>query len=693
MKTNVAEQTRYRIGVDIGGTFTDFSIYDLATGRLHSFKTPTVPLSPAQGVANGLRALADLISLNLHEVDYFVHGTTIGVNAILQRSGAPTALFVTRGFRDILELQRLRLPNPFDFYTKRPKALVPRRDVYEITERIRSDGGIDTPLNEEDVSTAITAAQANGIQGVAVCLVNSYRNPVHERRIRELLTSQAPDLHVSISSDVWPQMREYERAIATIINVYVQPAMTRYLKELEQVLEEGGAQVRPYITKSNGGVMTASSARTATSETLLSGPASGVTGAAYVAELAGLDKLLTFDMGGTSADIAVITEGAAQTSTNEHVGDFPIILPAIAVSAIGAGGGSIAWIDAGGILRVGPRSAGADPGPVCYGLGGHDPTLTDALLVVGLLAPDCFAGGQMSLSRELAESALAELGRALRLSATETAEAVIRVALSSMYAEFSNLIYRRGLDPREFTLVAFGGAGPLVGCLLAREFRMAGVLVPQSPGTLSAFGALAADVKVDYIRSIKPLLDGLTSEYLGSEFNALRRRGLEWIEKEGPIIEDTQVAFSADTRYVGQSFDIKLSIEPSWLEADDVSAMASAFHQEHERLFAHADEAAAIELVDLQARVVGTTPKPCWPVAPEAASADAPVSSQRSVTLGGEPLQVSVYRRRDLQSGHCLPGPAIVEQDDTTVFIPQGFRGDVTLYGAILIYEESSDAA
>jgi N-methylhydantoinase A len=674
----------YRLGIDIGGTFTDFSLLDQHTGRLIGYKSPTVPADLAQGVATGLNELAQREGIDLTQIEYFVHGTTIGLNTVIQRAGADLALLVTAGFRDVLEIQRLRLADPVNFNATRPAPLIPRWRVFEIRERLLTDGSVDTPLDRESVEQALGAAVTEGVDGVAVCLVNAYRNSAHEQAIRAIAAEVVPDLYMTCSHEVWPQLREYERAIVTILNAYIRPKLATYLDGLAARLREISLRVEPYITKSNGGVMTARSARDATVETLLSGPASGVVGAIYAAQLSGYLNLLTLDMGGTSADIAIIRDGEALYSRDEHVGDFPVIMPAVGVSSIGAGGGSIAWIDQSGLLKVGPRSAGADPGPACYGRGATEPALSDAFLVCGFLNPNNFVGGRIKLDEGSAWAAIRPIADQLGLSIDAAAEAIVEVSTSNMYAEFSQVMARHGLDPRDFTLVAFGGAGPIQACFLAAEFHIPRVLVPLAPGTLCALGALSADVKNDYVKTVNLKLSRTGVDELREHFAELRRRAEAWLTNEGPSVLDRQIFYSADVRYEHQSYEIELAIDPDWLDAPDTGPIVEAFHRLHHQLYAHADPSGQIELINVHVKVIGTTPKPTARPLTTGSGAATPGSSREIHYRGGRYL-AAVYQRSDLLADHTLSGPAVVEQDDATVLIPDGFVGHVDTCGNLVI--------
>ena len=676
---------RYRLGIDIGGTFTDFSLLDEATGELSGFKSPTVPGDPARGVLDGLRALVTERALDPASIDYLVHGTTIAINTVIQRNGAALGLLATAGFGDVLEIQRLRLASPVNFTATRPAPLIPRYRVGEVTERILADGTVDTALDREELLREATRlVEKEGAEALVVAFINAYRAPAHEAEARKVLAERFPGLPVTCSHEVWPQIREYERTMVAVLSAYVRPRVERYLEHLERELARTGVRVPLYITKSNGGVTTARDARQATAETMLSGPASGVIGAASVCIPAGYRNLITFDMGGTSADIALVRDGQPVYSTDETVGDFPIVMPVVGVSSIGAGGGSIAWLDSVGVLKVGPRSAGADPGPACYGRGGSEPTLSDAFLACGFLNPDNFVGGRLRLHPERAAAALRPLGEALGLDADLTAEAVVEVATANMYAAFSNVLARHGLDPRDFCLVAFGGAGPVEACFLAEEFHIPRVVVPPSPGTLCAQGAMTADVKSDYVRTLHRRLSATTGKLLAAECAELSARARRWLAEEAPAVSASALSYSADLRYVGQAFQIEVPIEPAWLEDVTTDRLRAAFHDLHDRLYAHADRAADVELIDLRATITGRTPKPEMRAVP-AGRGPATPAGRRPIHYRRQRHDAAIYHRRDLRARQHLDGPAIVEQEDTTTLVPAGFRATVDGFGNLVI--------
>jgi N-methylhydantoinase A len=678
---------RFWLGIDIGGTFTDFSLFDTRTGALIGLKVPSTPHEFAAAVRTGLEQLADEHGVDLREIGTVVHGTTIAVNTLIQRTGARLGLLVTEGFRDVLELQRLRLPNPFDLDGARPLPLIPRARVAEVRERLRADGSIDTPLDESTAREAVRRLARLDVEGLVVSLVHAYRNAEHERRVREVAGTVASALPISLSSEVWPQAREFERTALAALDAYVQPKVRRYLQGFEEALAARGVPATAHVTKSNGGIMPVAAARTQTVATLLSGPASGVIGAAYVASQAGLPNVITLDVGGTSADIAVVENGRPRWSTSEHVGGVPVMMPVVGVTAIGAGGGSVAWVDEVGIPKVGPQSTGAQPGPACYGRGGKEATLTDAFLVCGFLDAERFLGGRMPLRRDLADEAVARFAGPLATTRDEAAESIVRVAVSNMYAEFTKILSRAAVDPRDFALVAFGGAGPVVGALVAREVNIPTVFVPRSPGTLCALGALSADIVNDAVRTVHAPVAAASPEILRAAYEGLRAELAEWLARHGAGAEAPTFRLAADMRYIGQSYEIEVPIEPAWLAAGGARAILAAFHQAHERAFGHADRQAPAEIVNLRVQLRAARPR--VPMA-EAAEVAGPVTprSTRRIWLDGQRVEARVFEREALGRGARLVGPAIVEQPDTTVLVPGGHTADVDRFGNLLIRRE-----
>jgi len=681
MKKNMA---KFRLGIDIGGTFTDFSLLNEDTGGLISLKSPSTPRAPANAVTNGLQTFIEESGLDTSEIIHFVHGGTIAVNTIIQRNGANLSLFVTEGFADLLEIQRLRLFDVWDLLGSRPKSLVPREQCMSIRERIRADGTIETPLEKESVTKAVQRALSQEVDGIVICFLNSYKNPIHELRVRDMIVDQAPQLIVSCSSEVWPEIREYERSMVAVINSYVRPKTEGYLTDLENVVKENNIKVTPYITKSNGGVMSLQRAKLRGAEILLSGPASGVIGATYVAGFAGFKDIITLDMGGTSTDIALVNDGRPHYSTEDYIGEFPIIIPVVAVSCIGAGGGSIAWVDDSGVLKIGPDSAGADPGPACYGIGGTKPTMTDAYLICGFLNPATFAGGRQKLHRRLAEEAIGAVAEVLGLDVVEAAQEIIKVATANMYVGISRVLSRRGLDARDFTLVPFGGAGPTQACLVAQEFNIDKIFVSMTPGTLSALGALCSDVKTEFIRSINLKTNEISIEQLRKGFDELKTQAAQYIEEEGFPVNNIEMYLSADMNYVSQAFQVEVPVDEKWLTTEGFSEIEKGFHRTHHLVYGHSDESSPTQIMSLRVTVVGTLTKPTFNELEKSAAHPQP-TGRRDIYCDGKSWQASIYERRELRWGSRIDGPAIVEQADSTVVILDNYVGNVDRYGNIVI--------
>lgn len=681
-----------RVGIDIGGTFTDLAAVDHLGREVH-LKTPTVPEDPIAGVVRGLELLEQR-GISGPNIGYLVHGTTLALNTIIQRSGARVALLATAGFRDVLELGRLRLPQPWSFYSARPAPLIPRELVIPVRERMGVDGTIVQALDRAEIDRVAEAVAEADVQSVAICLLHAYAAPAHEIALADAIAKRLPHVLVSRSSDLWPQAREYERALVTVMNAYVQPAISRYLGKFGAALIERNVAVRPYITKSNGGIMTAEAARERVVQTLLSGPAAGVVGAVEVARSAGASDVITLDVGGTSADVAVIRAGVPVASHDERVGDFSVVVPAVGVSAIGAGGGSIAWFDAAGVLKVGPRSAGSAPGPVCYGSGGTEPTLTDAFVVAGYMSPSRFAG-RSGLRVDLATEALAALGARLKLDAPGAADAVIRVALANMYTELSSVMERHGLDQREFTLLPLGGAGPVVAAQLADELRIGNVLVPRSPGTLCAWGALHAEVASDFIRNVGAAVGELDSERIQTTVDSLAAEANQWLLREAPATSQHQLRWTADMRYRGQSYEIEVPLKLEWLRATSAEALECVFHDAHQRVFSHHDPSGMPEIVSLRLRAIGTVDDArratsTFPRDPTLAVLGQ--SRRRRMALfAGTAVETSLYERDELEAGHVIAGPSVVEQQDSTVVIPPNWVAEVAGDGTLLLKRAGGD--
>ena len=674
----------YRVGVDIGGTFADFCAFDEAAGSIGTVKVLTTPDTPGQEVIDGLRALETRFGIAPGDISYFTHGTTVGINAIIMRKGIRLAMFTTENFSDVLELARLKMPDPYHLLSARPEPLVTRDLVFGVAERMLADGSVDTPLDPESLRAAVEAAQARGAEGVVISFLHSYRNPAHELQAKRLVAEMAPDLHVFTSHEVRPIIREYERSSTAVIHGYVQPRVSQYLGALQDALTGIGVAPEPMITKSNGGVMSVEVGKTACVEMLLSGTAAGVMGAAFVAREAGVHKVLSLDIGGTSADVAIIQNGQPGYGMNEVVGDFPIFVPTVSVTSIGEGGGSIARIDAAGMLTVGPDSAGSTPGPAAYGRGGTQATITDAFVTLGLLDLSALGYGMVSVDRAKAEAVIRPLADSLGHTLEQTAEGIVGIAVSGMFREVSKLCSRRGIDVGDFSLLAFGGGGPMMACFLARDLGMKRVIVPPSPGVLSALGGLTADVRNDFTETAYYDLVPANAPRMADTIARLTEKARRWMREDQQYDGTPAFHASGEMRYRGQSFEIEVPIDAATLAAGDLTPVAHAFHAEHRRLYGHADDASPIQIIAINLVVTGHSAKPTLP---RSVPAPRDVTAHKTMTacLDGTWREVPLFARADLTPGARFASPCVIAQDDTTTIVPAGFTGDVDGHGNLIL--------
>ncbi|WP_067244988.1 hydantoinase/oxoprolinase family protein [Microbacterium resistens] len=664
-----------RIGVDTGGTFTDVCAFDEETGRVHVRKVSSTPDDPGRAIVQGVTEILDQIGgREIGEVGYFAHGTTVGTNALLTGRGARTGLITTRGFRDLLELGRGRRPSMYDPQADKPTPQVPRHLRMEVTERVRHTGAVETPLDEADVRRAVRELRGAGVGAIAVCLLYSYLNPDHERRIGEIIREEMPDVYVSLSCDVLPEFREYERLSTVVTNSYVGPVVANYLARLRGVLADRGLTAVPHVTQSNGGVIPFSTAEALPVRLVLSGPSTGVVGAAQICAAAGFEDIITFDMGGTSSDISLVQEGRPKVTAGMELDGRPVRSPMLDIHTVGAGGGSLAWIDSGNHLRVGPQSAGAFPGPACYG-NGTDAAVTDANVVLRMLNPDYLLNGQMKIDREASVAAVARLAEPLGLSVEETALGILRVVTANMARAIRVVSVQRGYDPRAYALVPFGGAGPLHASRLARELGMKTMVVPEIPGAQSALGLLMTDVKTDFMRTHITRVDESTAADVDEVFDELTERAAAWFVEEEVEEAGRTLRPRLDLRYRGQNFELAVEVPAGHRFArDGVDAVVELFHEAHERVYGYRSEDATVEVVTFRL---------------EASGSAAHVDVRRDEIRASEPekaiigtrstcfdpaegyVDTPVYDRARLTPGDVVTGPAIVEQmDTTTVLLP-----------------------
>lgn len=650
------------LGVDVGGTFTD--LVALVDGRLVTAKVPSTPSNQAKGVLHALEAAG----IEPAAVGAFAHGSTVATNALLERRGARTALVTTEGFRDVIEIGRQQRPALYDLARDRPPPLVPRELRFTVRERMGPAGEL-APVDTGSLQAAVAAVEGAGVEAVAVCLLFSFLHPEHERRVGEALRKALDGVAVSLSSEVLPEVREYERFSTTVADAYLTPRLAAYLERLAAEVHARGYPA-PLVMQSSGGVIEIERAARHAASCVLSGPAGGVVGAAWVAGLSGHRDLLTFDMGGTSTDVAAVLGGTVRTTTESVIGGVPIKLPMVDVHSVSAGGGSIAWVDEGGALRVGPDSAGADPGPAAYDLGGGDATVTDANLLLGYLEDGTLLGGEggVTLRRDLAERALHGLGERLDQDPVRAALGVVRVANAEMVRALRVISVERGIDPRELVLLAFGGAGGMHACALAEELGMSRVLLPRAGGVLSALGLAISDLRRDYLRPLLGNLDEVSREDLDAGYGRLEELAIRDLGE--PVLER-----QADLRYRGQSFELTVAF--SGLEE-----LESRFHVEHSQRYGYRMEDEPIELVSLRLVATLAVPKPELRADPPTSTSSTP-ERRRAISIDGDWHQVAILDGERLAPGSALAGPVVVEYPESTVVVRPGWRGTVDQIGSL----------
>jgi N-methylhydantoinase A len=680
-----------RLGIDVGGTFTDLVLIDDKTGETTYEKVLTTPKDLSMGVLKGLGSVLKMSGASMEDVDYVVHGTTIGTNALIQRKGARTGLITTDGFIDVLEIGRFQRPQEglYDFYVRNPEPLVPRRWRKGVPERVDRDGKIIKRLDEEVARNVIKFFKREKVESIAVSLLFSFLNPKHERRIAKLINEVYPRAYVSLSSEVSPEFREYERSSTTAINAYLQPILDRYLQTLDNKLSKKFGKVDLRIMQVGGGMITPDSAIGMAASIVNSGPVGGAVSGSYIATQTKNPNALSVDMGGTSFDICLIEKGEPAISTEGKFEGFPVKIPVVDVAGIGAGGGSIAWLDVGGILNVGPQSAGSDPGPACYNLGGAKPTVTDANLVLGRLNPDYFLGGGMNLDLELAKKAIEEhISKELKWSVEEAASGIIRVVNANMVKGISVSSTEKGHDVRDFGLVAFGGAGPLHAAQLAKEMGIPRVVIPTIPGNFSAFGLLITDTRHDYWRTFKASLDEADSKKLVSEFMKLEKKALRQLKVEGVSEKQSQILWTADMRYHGQSYELNIPIKRSQnLTPKDIGKVAKDFNKLHQEVYQYSSPVENVEIVNIRVRALGKSPKLKLPKM-KRASRDSKhaLKGKRKVFFDETGFRnIDIYDRSLLKFGNVLKGPCVVEERMSTSVLVPGSVGEVDAYGNIVV--------
>ena len=693
---------RYKMGIDVGGTFTDGVLLDEVKGTVSIVKVPSTPADSSVGFLHAVDRIIERYNIDPMAVDFLVHGTTVATNSIIEGKIAKTALVTTKGFRDILEIAFQIRPRLYDVFVEKPKPLVPRRYCFEIEERLDANGNVLTPLREEDVDRVIGDLRKEEIESVVICLLHSYANNQHEKAVAKRIREQLPKIYITLSSEICNEFREYTRASTAVINGSIIPIVGRYLDRIETGLRQRKISVDCHLMQSSGGIVDSQIARVKPAFIVESGPAAGVIVAQYIGGLTGYKDLLALDIGGTTAKIGTILDGqpritrelevgaaAFARSTAKRANGYPLRTPSIDLVEIGAGGGSIAWIDSGGILRVGPESAGASPGPACYPEGGNLPTLTDANVVLGRLNPEYFLGGEMKLSKEAAVKAIKEhCAEKVKKSVVETAVGIIAVAVSNMVNAVRFITVERGYDPRDFSLVTTGGAGPLHGNLLARDLNIPRIVVPKNPGLASALGLLVTDVKQEISATVANIrdLDLKTIEGFLSDLEQKVRTLLQTQKISEKLIE---IQTAADMRYARQSYELTIHFDLKRLKQKGFDYLRSLFDKEHERAYGFAAKDEEIKIVNLKVIGLGKIKKHVPPEVPKGSKqpVKAAVKEMREVYLDdtGTPSRCAVYDREQLRSANITVGPAIIEEVDSTTVILPDYRGRVDRYGNLII--------
>lgn len=671
---------RYRVSVDIGGTFTDLVFYDVLTGEYKEGKTLSTPNNLSDAIIKGL---SEKIT-DYSEIDFFVNGTTAGINTFLERKGAKIALITTKGFRDIYEISRGNKEEMYNLNYKKPTPFVKRSAVFEIEERILSDGTVETELKKEDVIRITQEIKKAGYESIAICLINAYVNPDHEIEIEKLIREALPNNSISVSYKIAREWREYERTTTTVINAYIAPIVQKYLEFLEEQMSNKGFDDTIYIMQSGGGIINTFIAKESPIQTLLSGPVGGAVGNKTLSEVLQYKNLIGVDMGGTSYDVSIIIDGKSDVTVEKKIDGFPILAPMINIHSIGAGGGSIAWIEGGG-LRVGPISAGANPGPACYGKGGLEPTITDANLVLGRIDPENFFGGNMVLDKNSAINVVKRIADELNLTVEETAEGICKIADVKMADAIKQLTIRKGINPREFVLVSFGGAGPMHACLTSEELGIDTILVPKMPGVFSAWGMLQSDIRKDTVRTLRASVDNISLEEMNATYKEMIGETSEFLVRHKIEKERMEYQRIADMRYLGQEYMIRVPFEPGIITLEMLKKLTETFHKYHHKIYGHSNPNERIEIVNVRLVGLGKLDKILQQKEKNLYKSEPKPRKINEAIFYGRKCETRFFNRRELKSGQKLVGPAVIEEPTTTIVIPPGYEVTIDEYKNILI--------
>lgn len=686
----------YRIGIDVGGTFTDVTLLNSETGRYYTYKLSSTLQDQSLAIANGTKETLELYGVPVSEIEYFGHGTTVATNMIIERKGAKTALITTKGFRDLLEIGRQTRPSLYNIMEDKPETLVKRSLRKEISERVTAKGDILRDVDRDEVRAVLKELKKQGVESIAVCFLFSFLNSRNEKIVEECIKEVWPEAYYSVSSTILPEFREFERLSTTVINSYLGPRMKMYIHNLRQRIKEVGVTVEPYITQSNGGVMSISSTIQTPVQTALSGPSAGVMGAVYIAEAAGFKDIITYDMGGTSTDVSLVKDGIAEYTTKRKVCGLPSGVPMIDVHAVGAGGGSIAQIDNAGALKVGPESAGANPGPAAYGLGNENPVVTDANLVLGRINPHYVLGGRLKIDAELSKKAVkTKIADPMGIGTEEAALGIVKVVNSNMARAIRVITVEKGHNPSDFTLVAYGGAGPLHAVHLAQEMGIRTVLIPPAPGALCALGLLTADIKKSYVRTAIASYDEMTPEQINAVMSSLRDEGSAWLDSEKVPSERRKFHGIAEMRYVGQNYELQVEIPTENITVSDIEKMKQDFFVAHEKNYGYYNPNAPVQFVNFRCEATGIVKKPN--LAELETTLDDPSKAEigRRVVHFEESGAVDcpVYDRAKFGRAERVNGPCIIEQMDSTTVVPPNTWFSIDKFGNLIIraFDEDQD--
>lgn len=677
----------YRLGIDTGGTNTDVVLTNIETGRMYYAKTPTTPKALMDGIMNGIQKIVGISGVQNEELDELVYGTTIVVNMIAQKQSEATALITTRGFKDALEIGRASRNNIYDIQMEKNEPLVRRNMRLEISGRMNFQGKETEPLKlDEELPAIVEKLRANGIKSVAICLMHSYANPEHELRVKEKLQELWPEGFVSASADINPQFREYERTSTTVINAYMMPIMAGHIMDFEKRVATQGIDAKLYMMQSNAGVMTFEVAKYKPVAVADSGPIAGIIASNYLAKLMGEKNIITFDIGGTSTDVSLIQNNTIKFTTESKVEGYPVSVPSVDLSFIGAGGGSIAYVDRGGALKVGPVSAGADPGPVCYGRGGTRATSTDANLVTGHIRPEIFEENLDNAMEKTMAAIEEQIAKPLGLTVMQAAEGILDVINSNMLRAIKLISVQKGYDPRDFTLVCYGGGGGMHAGKIAEELEMEKIIVPYSPGTFSAMGLVLSDIKSDCVHTRLLTPEQMNPDVLNSIFEKLDAQGMASLEEQDVPPEDRLLVRTCDMRYFGQAFEISVPLPTGKIDEQGIAELVDRFHELHRQMYGHCMKEDPIEFVNYRVSAIGSFVKPDVVSSASAAVREKGKQMYGTAVFGGKEYTVPIYERDTLDVGEVIQGPAIIGEMGATVVVYPGHTAEVDAMRNIIMY-------